>query len=191
MRKIMDEKSEIIKTEIIRILNESGKIRGNELAKRVIEKVGNEKIVFREISELVEKGEIEKTVHSRSYIEYELIDLSESVNTQLKNLHNEINLIFEEIKKFQNSKDENFSYHERLRNTIYLIQIIQSAESIMKLLSYYSTFKKDKMFSQIKRKINDCWDALMNSITHQPEVDFLNEVITNLHVGKKNQNNFN
>ncbi len=191
MRKIMDEKSEIIKTEIIRILNESGKIRGNELAKRVIEKVGNEKIVFREISELVEKGEIEKTVHSRSYIEYELIDLSESVNTQLKNLHNEINLIFEEIKKFQNSKDENFSYHERLRNTIYLIQIIQSAESIMKLLSYYSTFKKDKMFSQIKRKINDCWDALMNSIIHQPEVDFLNEVITNLHVGKKNQNNFN
>lgn len=187
----MDEKSEIIKTEIIRILNESGKIRGNELAKRVIEKVGNEKIVFREISELVEKGEIEKTVHSRSYIEYELIDLSESVNTQLKNLHNEINLIFEEIIKFQNSKDENFSYHERLRNTIYLIQIIQSAESIMKLLSYYSTFKKDKMFSQIKRKINDCWDALMNSIIHQPEVDFLNEVITNLHVGKKNQNNFN
>ena len=191
MRKIMDEKSEIIKTEIIRILNESGKIRGNELAKRVIEKVGNEKIVFREISELVEKGEIEKTVHSRSYIEYELIDLSESVNTQLKNLHNEINLIFEEIKKFQNSKDENFSYHERLRNTIHLIQIIQTAESIMKLLSYYSTFKKDKMFSQIKRKINDCWDALMNSIIHQPEVDFLNEIITNLQVGKKNQNNFN
>jgi len=191
MRKIMDEKSEIIKTEIIRILNESGKIRGNELAKRVIEKVGNEKIVFREISELVEKGEIEKTVHSRSHIEYELIDLSESVNTQLKNLHNEINLIFEEIKKFQNSKDENFSYHERLRNTIHLIQIIQSAESIMKLLSYYSTFKKDKMFSQIKRKINDCWDALMNSIIHQPEVDFLNEIITNLQVGKKNQNNFN
>lgn len=191
MRKIMDEKLEIIKTEIIRILNESGKIRGNELAKRVIEKVGNEKIVFREISKLVEKGEIEKTVHNRSYIEYELIDLSESVNTQLKNLHNEINLIFEEIKKFQNSKDENFSYHERLRNTIHLIQIIQSAESIIKLLSYYSTFKKDKMFSQIKRKINDCWDALMNSIIHQPEVDFLNEIITNLQVGKINQNNFN
>ena len=191
MRKIMDKKSEIIKTEIIRILNESGKIRGNELAKRVIEKLGNEKIVFREISELVEKGEIEKTVHSRSHIEYELIDLNESVNIQLKNLHNEINLIFEEIKKFQNNKDENFSYHERLRNTIHLIHIIQSAESIMKLLSYYPTFKKDRMFSQVKRKINDCWDAVMNSIIHQPEVDFLNKIITNLQVGKKNQNNFN
>ena len=31
----------------------------------------------------------------------------------------------------------------------------------------------------------------MNSIIHQPEVDFLNEIITNLQVGKKNQNNFN
>ena len=39
----MDKNSEIIKIEIIRILNESGKIRGTELAKRVIKKIGNEK----------------------------------------------------------------------------------------------------------------------------------------------------
>ena len=45
----MDKNSEIIRTEVIRILNESGKIRSNELAKRVIEKVGNEKTVYREI----------------------------------------------------------------------------------------------------------------------------------------------
>ena len=50
----MDKNSEIIKIEIIRILNENGKIRATELAKRVIEKMGNEKIVYREISELVE-----------------------------------------------------------------------------------------------------------------------------------------
>ncbi len=56
----MDKNSEIIKTEIIRILNENGKIRGTELAKRVIEKVGNEKIVYREISALVESGDVEK-----------------------------------------------------------------------------------------------------------------------------------
>lgn len=66
----MDKNSEIIKTEIMRILNENGKIRGTELAKRVIEKVGNEKIVYREISALVEAGEIDKKVHSRSHIEY-------------------------------------------------------------------------------------------------------------------------
>jgi hypothetical protein len=86
----MDKNSEIIKTEIMRILNENGKIRG----KRVIEKVGNEKIVYREISALVEAGEIDKKVHSRSHIEYELINLSESVNTQLKNLHKEIEMIY-------------------------------------------------------------------------------------------------
>ena len=78
MRKIMDKNSEIIRTEVIRILNESGKIRSNELAKRVIKKVGSEKTVYREISELVESGEIERTIHSRSHIEYELINLHES-----------------------------------------------------------------------------------------------------------------
>ena len=88
----MDKNSEIIRTEIVRILNENGKIRGTELAKRVIEKVGNEKTVYREISALVETGEVEKKVHSRAHIEYELINLYESVSEQLKNLHKEINL---------------------------------------------------------------------------------------------------
>ncbi len=58
-----------------------------KLAKRAIEKVGNEKIVYREISALVQAGEIDKKVYSRSHIEYELVNLSESVNNQLKNLH--------------------------------------------------------------------------------------------------------
>jgi len=188
----MDKNSEIIRTEIIRILNENGKIRGSELAKRVIKKVGNEKIVYREISTLVEAGNIEKTVHSRSHIEYELINLYESVNTQLKNLHGEINLIFEEIKNFeQTSKEEDFSYHQRLRDTIHIIHTIQSSESIMKLLSYYPIFKKDRMFSQIKRKISDCWEITMNSMIHQPEEDFLNEIIKNIQVGKINSKNLN
>jgi len=105
----MNKNLEIIRTEIIRILNENGKIRGTELAKRVIEKVGNEKIVYREISALVEAGEIEKKVHSRSHIEYELINLSESVNKQLKNLHKEINMIFDEISNFDtNCKEEKY-----------------------------------------------------------------------------------
>ena len=85
----MDKNSEIIRTEVIRILNESGKIRSNELAKRVIDKVGNEKTVYREIGQLVESGEIARTIHSRSHIEYELINLYESVNNQLKNKINE------------------------------------------------------------------------------------------------------
>ena len=188
----MDKNLEIIRTEVIRILNESGKIRSNELAKRVIKKVGSEKTVYREISKLVESGEIERTIHSRSHIEYELINLHESVNNQLKNLHNEVNLIFEEIRKFnQTSKEEKFSYHERLRNTIHLIHTIQSTDSIVKLLSYYPTFKKDRMFSQIKRKISDCWEMMMNNIIHQPEENFLNEIIKNLQMNGGNQNHIN
>ena len=36
----MDKNSQIIRTEIIRILNENGKFRGTELAKRVIQQNG-------------------------------------------------------------------------------------------------------------------------------------------------------
>ena len=188
----MDKNSEIIKTEIIRILNENGKIRGTELAKRVIEKVGNEKIVYREISALVESGEVEKKVHSRAHIEYELINLYESVNNQLKNLHKEINIIFEEIMNFENiSQQEKFSFHERLRSMIHLIHIVQSTDGIMKLLSYYPTFKKDKMFPQIKRKIDDCWELIMNNISHQTEEDFLNKIYESLRVSQMDSKNVN
>ena len=188
----MNKNSGIIKTEIIRILNENGKIRGTELAKRVIEKVGNEKMVYREISALVEAGEIEKKVHSRSHIEYELINLSESVNNQLKNLHKEIEVIYDEITNFDvTCNKEKFSFHERLRSVIHLIHIVQSTDGVMKLLTYYPAFKKDKMFSQINRKINDCWESIMNTITHQPEEDFLNEILTNLRILQYNAKNVN
>ena len=179
----MDKNSEVIRTEIIRVLNENGKTRGTELAKRVIKKVGNEKIVYREISSLVEAGEIDKKVHSKSHIEYELINLDESVNKQLKNLHKETEIIFEEITNFNiTSNEEKFTYHERLRSVIHLIHIVQSTDGIMRLLSHYPSFKKDKMFSQINRKINDCWQTIIEIIAHQQEESFLNEVLANLRI---------
>ncbi len=188
----MKKNSEIIRTEIIRILNENGKTRGTELAKRVIKRVGNEKMVYREISELVEAGEIEKKIQSRSHIEYELINLSESVNNQLKDLHKEIEIIYDEISNFDiTSKEEKFSFHERLRSVIHSINIVQSTDGVMKLLSFYPAFKKDKMFSQINRKINDCWEAIMNSIAHQPEDDFLNEILANLRILQFDSKNVN
>ena len=188
----MDKNSEIIRTEIIRILNENGKTRSTDLAKRVIKKVGNEKMVYREISALVEAGEIEKKVHSRSHIEYELINLYESVNNQLKNLHKEVEMIFDEVFNFDvECRERKYSFHERLRTVIHLINIIQSTDGIMKLLSFYPTFKKDKMFSQVNRKINDCWQAIMNAIAHQPEEGFLNEVLANLRVLQLDSKNVN
>jgi hypothetical protein len=52
----------------------------------------------------------------------------------------------------------------------------------MRLLSHYPSFKKDKMFSQINRKINDCWQIIIEIIAHQQEESFLNEVLANLRV---------
>jgi hypothetical protein len=92
--------SDIIKIEILRVLNESGRIRGSELTNRVIKKVGNEKMVYREISLLVESGEIERKMHSKSHIEYELINISETVNNQLKVCTKKLRLF---LKKLKNS----------------------------------------------------------------------------------------
>ena len=188
----MDKNSDIIKTEIIRVLNENGRTRGTELAKRVISKVGNEKIVYREISALVESGEIEKKVHSRAHIEYELINLSESVNTQLKNVYKEIEMIHEEIINFEIAmKEEKFTFQERLRSTIHQIHIVQSTDGILKLLSYYPAFRKDKMYSQITRKISDCWELIMSDIMHQQEETFLNEILANLRIPHTDSKNVN
>jgi hypothetical protein len=89
------------------------------------------------------------------------------------------------------SKEENYSFHERLRSVIHLIHIVQSTDGIMKLLSYYPAFKKDKMFSQINRKIEDCWKIIMDDIAHQPEEDFLNEVLANLRMPQIDISNVN
>ena len=91
----------------------------------------------------------------------------------------------------QNNSKEDFSFHERLRTTIHQIHIVQSTDSIMRLLAYYQTIKKDKMFSQIKRKIEDSWELIMNDIMHQPEEDFLNHILNNLQIGQTNSKNVN
>jgi hypothetical protein len=61
----------------------------------------------------------------------------------------------------------------------------------MKLLSFYPAFKKDKMFSQIKRKIDDSWELIMNNIAHQQEDDFLNQILGNLRISKIDLKNVN
>ncbi len=190
MRMVID--TNIIRTEILRVLNESGKLRGTELTSRVIKKVGNEKLVHREISLLVESGEVERRMFSKAHIEYELINLSESVNNQLKSIHNEIELIFEGINEFKEVISENkLEFQERLRTVIHFMHIVQSIDGVMKLLSHYPTFKKDKMFSQISRKISDSLENLMDCIVHQPEEEFLNEVIVNLRVSQIGTENLN
>ena len=189
---MIEKNSEIIRTEILRVLNESGKIRSHDLVNRVITKVGNEKTIYKEISELVSAGEIEKKIKNRNYIEYEIVNLYESVSNQLKDLFKEISVINQEIINFDSSfENEKFSFHTRLRSVIHFIQIIQSINGIMKLLSIYPTFKKDKMFAQINRKIEDCWKEIMKIIVHQPEDDFLNEVLKNLRVSFINLENTN
>ena len=47
------------------------------------------------------------------------------------------------------------------------------------------------MFSQINRKINDCWQEIMNIVAHQQDQNFLNEVLANLRISGFNSKNVN
>ncbi len=47
------------------------------------------------------------------------------------------------------------------------------------------------MFSQIKRKIDDSWELIMNNIAHQQEDDFLNQILGNLRISKIDLKNVN
>ena len=60
------------------------------------------------------------------------------------------------------------------------------------MLSYYPAFKKDKMFSQINRKISDCWQAIMEHQLHINQRDnFLNEILANLRTLQFDSKNVN
>ena len=61
----------------------------------------------------------------------------------------------------------------------------------MKLLSNYPSYKKDKMFSQINRRLNDSWQTIMEIISIQVEDNFLNEVLSNLRVLQFDAKNVN
>jgi hypothetical protein len=47
------------------------------------------------------------------------------------------------------------------------------------------------MFSQIKRRIDDSWQSIMENIAHQPEEDFLNEILGNLRMSQIDSRNVN
>jgi hypothetical protein len=61
----------------------------------------------------------------------------------------------------------------------------------MKLLSHYPSYKKDKMFSQINRRINDSWQTIMEIIAQQVEDNFLNEILSNLRILQFDAKNVN
>jgi hypothetical protein len=187
----MEYNANVIRTEIIRILNENGRTRGTELVKRVIKKTGNEKAAYRKISALLESGEIERIVHSKSHIEYEIVNLSESANKQLKIIHKELDIALAELKEIKEPERIEKDYRQRIRTTICFIHMVQSIESVMRLLSYYPMFKKDRMFSQINRKISDYWQIVMGFIMQQPEEEFLNEVLANIMITYPSSENVN
>ena len=183
------ESSEIIRAEIMRILNENGRTNGTELAKRAIRKVGNEKTVYAEISAMVESGQIEKRVYNKSHIEYEIINYDKLASEQLEEIYNDVDLLFRAIRDFE--IDEKGSFYDRLRYAIHLIYAIEDNNATMRILSFYPTFRSDKMFNQVTRRIDDCWHEIMEVISSQDERDFIDSVFDRLQSRPTSEININ
>ncbi len=149
--------SDIIRAEIMRILNENGRTRGTELAKRAIKKVGDE-----------------KTVYDKSHIEYEIINYDKLASEQLEEIYYNIDTVFVTTQEF--SLDERIPFYDRLRHVVDLIYAIEDINGMMRMLSFYPTFKRDKMFGQIIRRVDDCWHEIMKVISSQKERDFIDSV---------------
>lgn len=183
---------EIIRVEILRVLNENGKTRASDLLNRVLKKAGNEKLIYREISSLVESGQIEKIVYDKSHIEYQLNELSNKANAELKKLYQELESSLSQLQKFHDESTLfNIKYDEKIRMVINFIHEVQSIEGILKLLSYYPIFKNDKMYSQINRKIFDYWEKIMQFINYQKDEEFLNDILSNIKMTEINYKSIN
>ncbi len=74
-----------IRREIRNILTKNGPTRGKELADQVIGKgIGSQKTVYREIKTMCDDELLERIEYNRGNVEYELRDISVSIEKRLK-----------------------------------------------------------------------------------------------------------
>ena len=178
---VMALDSDKIRHEIREILR-SGHTRGKQLADQVIEKIGSEKTVYREMKNMCDSGEIRKIEHNRANIEYELVNLSDYVDNNLKQVLDFLDNVNDSLKRYDDRiKNEKITlqYIERLAGLVFDIKRLQNCESRLRILSLFPAFEKSKMFSEIHDKKEKTWKFLISLIAHNPESNFVNEMLVN------------
>jgi len=178
---VMGLDSDKIRHEIREILR-SGHTRGKQLADQVIEKIGSEKTVYREMKNMCDSGEIRKIEHNRANIEYELVNLSDYVDNNLKQVLDFLDNVNDNLKRYDEqfeNKKITLQYIQRLADLVFTIKRLQNCESRLRILSLFPAFEKSKMFSEIHDKKEKTWKFLISLITHNPESQFVNEMLIN------------
>ena len=171
-----------IRHEIRRILTESGRTRGKELADEVIEIVGSEKTVYREIKAMYEEGELERTEHNRAKVEYELKNVTKIIEGKLQFLHDQAKNIYENLEKFHKetyNKKTMPHYLQRLSTLVFCIKQTQNIQTTLKILEAFPVFRKSKSFYYLQKLTDKMWASIIGNISHQPEEKFIEEIFMN------------
>ena len=178
---VMGLDSEKIRHEIRHVLK-SGRTRGKKLADQVIEKIGSEKTVYREIQQMHDSGEIRRIEINRANVEYELVKLSDYVNDNLKQVLDFLDNVNDGLKRYDDQfKNKKITplHIQRLAELVINIKRLQNCESRLRILSFFPVFRKSKMFSEIQDKKEKTWKFLISLIAHNPESNFVNEMLIN------------
>lgn len=171
--------SEKIRHEIRHIL-QGGQTRSKDLADRVIQKVGSEKTVYREIKLMYDSGEIKKNESNRANITYELADLSKEIESYLSIMNRQLDEILEYINESHEKLDSKNTFPlQALTVMVTTIRELQKFEARLKIMSYFPAFKKTKQFNEIHLKSNNVWDDIFHLIAHQKDKNLINELMIN------------
>jgi len=172
-----------IRHELREFLESNGPTRARSLANHIVRKLNvSEKTVYREIKELTESGEIKKSEHSRSNIEYELIEIVKNVETLLDNITHSTKNLEHRIVKIGNTLDkkqkERFPL-ETLSNFVSCIKQLQKNEARLNILSVYPAIKKHKQFSYLEKKNQTLWKLLVTYILRYNDSKLINDLLLN------------
>ena len=171
-----------IRHEIRRILTENGRTRGKELADEVVETVGSEKTVYREIKAMYDEGELERTEYNRAKVEYELNDVTKIIEGKLQFLYNQAKNIYENLEKFHEdtyNKKTIPSYGQRLFTLVFCIKQTQNIQTTLRILEASPVFRKSKSFYYLQKHVAKMWASIIGNISHQPEEKFIEDVFMN------------
>ena len=174
--------SDKIRREIRNILTKNGPTRGKELADQVIGKgIGSQKTVYREIKTMCDDELLERIEYNRGNVEYELRDISVSIEKRLKFYEDILNEINDELNEL-NSKMNNTKiphYIFRLFSIVTSIKRLQKVETSFRIYGMFPAIRKSRYFTRQKKRVEELWKFIFEIVSHQPEEKFHQEMFMN------------
>lgn len=172
-----------IRHEIRKFLSENGTSRGKAIADHVLSLgIGSEKTVYREIKEMCNSGELNKTEHNRANIEYELVSVSSLVENRLAHFQYILDNLDKNLDEFyadMKNPKKKMQKIERLFFIVTRMKQLQTVETLLRIIENHEPFKKSKTYLEHKKKIAEFWKRFYELIFTQPEEDFHKEVFRN------------